>query len=138
MSFLTERVFRAALPLSRGVAVTAPRAFSTSLALRKTPTESVKDGLKTVDRAVTDHVVLPGLEAAATVGSKVKEGAEKVTKGNKGKAKGKAKAKAEELKGQAQGKAEKVKGQTKGAAAEVAGKAKGAAEEVKSRVDESL
>lgn len=64
MSFLTERIFRAALPLSRRVAVQAPRSFSTSRAWRKTPTESVKDGLKTVDRAVTDNVVIPGIDAA--------------------------------------------------------------------------
>ncbi|KAG5981390.1 hypothetical protein E4U55_002977, partial [Claviceps digitariae] len=64
MSFLTERMVRAALPLGRSMAVRAPRVFSTSPALRKTPTESVKDGLKSVDRAVTDNVVLPGLDAA--------------------------------------------------------------------------
>lgn len=34
--------------------------------MRKNPTETVKDGLKTVDRTVTDNVVLPGLEAAGT------------------------------------------------------------------------
>lgn len=67
MSFLTERIFRAALPLSRRVAVQAPRSFSTSLAWRKTPTESVKDGLKTVDRAVTDNVVIPGIDAAGAL-----------------------------------------------------------------------
>lgn len=69
MSFLTERSLRSALPVARralAVRQTAlpRRAFSTSLRLRKSPADSVKDGLKTVDRAVTDNVVLPGLEAA--------------------------------------------------------------------------
>ncbi|KAG5998707.1 hypothetical protein E4U54_002132 [Claviceps lovelessii] len=137
MSFLTERVLRAALPLGRGLAVQAPRAFSTSPALRKTPTETVKDGMKSVDRAVTDNVVLPGLDAAVSAGTKVKETAESVTKGNKGKAeelKGQAQGKVEELKGQAQGKAAEVKGAVKGAAAETRGKAKGAAEEMKKKL----
>ncbi|KAG6010539.1 hypothetical protein E4U21_005890 [Claviceps maximensis] len=142
MSFLTERVLRTALPLSRGMIVQAPRAFSTSLALRKTPTESVKDGLKTVDRVVTDSVVLPSLDAAVSAGTKVKKGAEAVTKGNKGKVeelkgqaegkveeiKGQAEGKVEELKGKAQGKAKELKGRAKGVAAETRGKAKGAAE----------
>ncbi|KAK2595397.1 hypothetical protein QQS21_006871 [Conoideocrella luteorostrata] len=104
----------------------APRAFSTSFAMRKTPTESVKDGLKTADRTVTDNVVLPGLEAAASAGSKVKDAAETITKGNKGKA--------EQLKGQAQGKAEELKGKAKGAAAEAQGQAKGAAENLKTKL----
>ncbi|QPG93654.1 hypothetical protein C2857_001433 [Epichloe festucae Fl1] len=126
MSFLTERTVRAVLPMCRSIAVQAPRAFSTSPALRKNPVESVKDGLKTVDRAVTDNVVLPGLEAAASAGNKVKEGAETVTKGNKGKV--------DELKGQVQGEAEVLKGQAKGAAAAAQGKAKGAAENLKNKL----
>ncbi|KAG5930251.1 hypothetical protein E4U42_002461 [Claviceps africana] len=137
MSFLTERVVRAALPLSRGMVVQAPRVFSTSPSLRKTPTESVKEGLKSVDRAVTDNVVLPGLDAAASAGSKIKKGTEKITKGKKGKVeelKGEAQGKMEELKGEAQGKTEEVKGEVKGAAAETRGKAKGAAEEMKNKL----
>ncbi|KZZ92499.1 hypothetical protein AAL_06125 [Moelleriella libera RCEF 2490] len=131
MSFLTERSLRSALPVARralAVRQTAlpRRAFSTSLRLRKSPADSVKDGLKTVDRAVTDNVVLPGLEAAAAAGSKVKEGAETVAKGSKGDV--------DELKGQATGKAEELKGKAKGSAAELQGKAKGAAEEAKSKL----
>jgi hypothetical protein len=66
MSFLTERTMRVALPMCRTMLVQGPRAFGTSVAMRKSPTETVKDGLKTVDRTVTDNVVLPGLEAAGT------------------------------------------------------------------------
>lgn len=66
MSFLAERAVRSAVPMCRTIMVQAPRAFSTSVAMRKNPTETVKDGLKTVDRTVTDNVVLPGLEAAGT------------------------------------------------------------------------
>lgn len=60
MSFLTEITLRrmATVQLPRTMAATAPRAaFSTSVRQRKTATESVKDGLKTVDRAVSDKIV---------------------------------------------------------------------------------
>jgi len=103
-----------------------PRAFSTSVAMRKTPTESVKDGLKTVDRTVTDNIVLPGLEAAASAGSKIKQGADAVSHGTKGTA--------AEVQGKAEGKAEELKGKAKGAAAEAEGKAKKVAEDVKSQL----
>ena len=66
MSFLTERAIRSAAPLCRLAVPHAQRAFATSALLRKSPTESVKDGLKTVDRTVTDNVVLPGLETAGS------------------------------------------------------------------------
>ena len=53
MSFLASR---AALT-ARAVAVRAPRAFSTTVVMNKTATETVKDTLKTVDRAVSDKIV---------------------------------------------------------------------------------
>jgi hypothetical protein len=53
MSFLT----RAALRSTRVALAPAPRAFSTSFAAQKSATESVKDGVKTVDRAVSDKLV---------------------------------------------------------------------------------
>lgn len=52
MSFLTRTAIRS----SRSVTF-APRAFSTSLANRKTATEAVKDTVKTVDRKVSDKLV---------------------------------------------------------------------------------
>ncbi|KAK8922570.1 hypothetical protein H634G_00676 [Metarhizium anisopliae BRIP 53293] len=122
MSFLAERAVRSAVPMCRTIMVQAPRAFSTSVAMRKNPTETVKDGLKTVDRTVTDNVVLPGLEAAASAGSKIKQGAETVAQGTKGKA------------AEMEGKAEELKGKAKGAAAEAEGKAKGTVEKMKNQL----
>jgi hypothetical protein len=60
MSFLSEATFRrvATLQLPRTLASSAPRAaFSTSIQLNKTATETAKDALKTVDRAVSDKLV---------------------------------------------------------------------------------
>jgi hypothetical protein len=54
MSFLTTR---AAFTTRRALATTAPRAFSTTIVAKKTATETVKDTLKTVDRAVSDKIV---------------------------------------------------------------------------------
>ncbi|OAA45376.1 hypothetical protein NOR_03165 [Metarhizium rileyi] len=126
MSFLSERAVRSAAPMCRAMMVQGPRAFSTCLALKKSPTETVKDGLKTVDRTVTDNIVLPGLEAAASAGSKVKEGVDAVSHGSKGKA------------AQMEGKAEELKGKAKGAAAEAEGKAKGKAKGMAENIKKQL
>ncbi|KHN97157.1 uncharacterized protein MAM_04754 [Metarhizium album ARSEF 1941] len=116
MSLLAKRGLRYAAPMcSRATPAQGARAFGASVAARKSPTDTVKDGLKTVDRTVTDNVVLPGLEAATSAGSKIKEGAEAIAHGSKGKA-------------------AEVKGKAKGAAAEAEGKAKGAAENIKSQL----
>jgi hypothetical protein len=53
MSFLTKTALRT----SRAVSVQAPRQFSTSIAARKTISETAKDTLKTVDRKVSDKLV---------------------------------------------------------------------------------
>lgn len=54
MSFAVRRVALA----SRTAVSTVPRAsFTTGSILNKTPTESVKDGLKKVDRVVSDKLV---------------------------------------------------------------------------------
>lgn len=55
MSFLT----RTAPSLFRATRTTtfAPRAFSTSFVVRKSPTETVKAAAKTVDRAVANKLV---------------------------------------------------------------------------------
>ncbi|POR36960.1 Uncharacterized protein TPAR_02847 [Tolypocladium paradoxum] len=98
MSAVSGRFLRLAVPVSRTFTVQAPRAFTTSAVVRKSASETIKDGLKSVDRAVCDKIVIPGLDAAA----RVKEGAKKMTKGQ-------AAGKAEQLKGQAKGAAEQAK-----------------------------
>ncbi|KAF6810749.1 lea domain protein [Colletotrichum plurivorum] len=126
MSFLIESAGRriAALPrvVPRAVAV-APRQFTTATPAQKSATEAVKDGLKTVDRKVSDKLV-DGINIGSTVASKVKEASADVTEGN-------ATGKAQELRGEAKGKAQELKGDAKGKANELAGKAKGTADQVK-------
>ena len=67
MSFLIETVSRrmAVAPIYRVAVASAPRTFTTSIAARKSATETVKDGLKTVDRAVSDKIV-DGIDAGGT------------------------------------------------------------------------
>ena len=64
MSFLTEVAVRRLATVSRtSIVRTAPRAaFSSSIILQKTATETAKDALKTVDRAVSDKIV-DGIDA---------------------------------------------------------------------------
>ncbi|CAM1504071.1 Fc.00g016620.m01.CDS01 [Cosmosporella sp. VM-42] len=130
MSFLTENIFRqmARMPrvMPRVIAIQAPRRFTTYTALNKTATETVKDAAKTVDRKVSDKLV-DGINAAAAVGSKVKEGAHEVASGGTS-------GKAAELRGEAKGKASELKGEAKGAAEQAKGKVKGAADEVKAKL----
>lgn len=57
MSFLSEAAIRRVALVSRVASVQAPRQFSTSIAARKTMTESAKDTLKSVDRKVSDKLV---------------------------------------------------------------------------------
>jgi hypothetical protein len=64
MSFLTEMTVRRLANLSRTAArsstftSTAPRAaFSTTVQLQKNPVDATKDGLKKVDRVVSDKIV---------------------------------------------------------------------------------
>jgi len=122
MSFLTKTM-RPAASLPRVFLTQAPRPFTTSIALRRTPVDTAKSGLKTVDRAVADKLV-DGIDAAEAAGDKLKQ------------ATGAVAGKAEEVKGDAKGKAEEVKGQAMGKASEVKGQAKGKASEVKGKVNE--
>jgi len=108
MSFLLRT-----LPRQSARVAFAPRAFSTTIVQRKSPTEAVKDTVKTVDRAVSDKLV-DGIEVGQTAAQKAKEVA--------GMSKGEMKGKAEELKGEAKGKAAEISGQAKGKAEEVKGK----------------
>lgn len=62
MSFLTEITARRLAPfssaLSRTTLTTVPRAsFTTTVQLRKSPVDTTKDALKSVDRAVSDKLV---------------------------------------------------------------------------------
>lgn len=146
MSFLIETTVRRMatmpMPVTRVAAISASRTFTTSLAAHKSATETVKDGLKSVDRVVSDKIVdginvggqspppLPSVirhhqltPLLENVAHKAKEVGEEVI--------GKSSGKASELKGQASGQASELKGQAKGAAHEAAGKAKGTADQIK-------
>lgn len=57
MSFLTENIIRQATLIPRIIARQSPREFSTSLVFNRTATEAIKDGAKSVDRAVSDKLV---------------------------------------------------------------------------------
>ncbi|RCI12960.1 hypothetical protein L249_0034 [Ophiocordyceps polyrhachis-furcata BCC 54312] len=134
MSLVTHRFVRLAARRCMAVGVCPQRrSFVTTPAVFKSATEKVKDGLKSVDRAVSDNILIPAVDATA----KVKETAQSVTmdeakqkmkemtgqaKSKTEQAKGDAAAKAEELKGDAKAKTEHVKGQVKGAAANVQSK----------------
>jgi len=151
MSFLTRTIntSRTAVfvaPVSRIAAVRTSRTFTTSLAVQRTPTETVKEGLKHVDRAVSDKLV-DGINIATAASHKVKETAEDLSsRGVTGQVEGTAahaKGKAEGMKASATGKAEEIKGKAKGAAEQakgtaeqVKGKAKASAEEVQSNLFE--
>ena len=71
MSSITGIVSRRAAMVPRALvaaqvhAPVATRAFTTTPVTQKTPTESVKEGLKKVDRAVSDKIVT-GIDAAST------------------------------------------------------------------------
>ncbi|KAI1305032.1 hypothetical protein F5Y03DRAFT_162496 [Xylaria venustula] len=126
MLFLTETVIRRAGVASRFASVQIPRQFGTSMAARKTISESAKDTLKSVDRKVSDKIV-EGInissKAAETVTGKATEASYKATDSAEG-IRNKAKANSEELAGKAKGTAEEAKGTIKGAAKEAEGKAK--------------
>ncbi|CAG9941166.1 unnamed protein product [Clonostachys rosea f. rosea IK726] len=126
-SSLTRTVAQRALVLPRALVVPAQRTFTTSLANQKTATESVKDGLKKVDRVVSDNIAIPAVDAVAAARDIAKDGVDKISHSNPA-------AQAEELKGQAKGKANELGGRAKGAAKEAEGKAKGAAEEFKQKL----
>ncbi|KAI1609324.1 hypothetical protein EDD37DRAFT_653711 [Exophiala viscosa] len=90
----------------------SPRLFSTTLIQQKSPVDSAKDTLKSVDRAVSDAAV-SGIDKGVEIKDKVKAAAGVETSKAEGKASevaGEAKGKAAELKGQAKGKAEEIKG----------------------------
>merc|ERR1711964_645511 len=106
-SFLTWRTVTRA---TRAPATSfAPRAFPTTFVARKSVTESVKDGVKTVDRKVSD-VLVEGMSSSEMKG------------------------KANEVAGEAKGKANEVAGEAKGKANELAGEAKGKKEELKGKM----
>lgn len=67
-SFASRPLGRLVAPLAAPRSFAAPplsrAAFATSVARRKSATDSVKAGLKSVDRAVSDNILIPGLDAA--------------------------------------------------------------------------
>ena len=66
MSAIAAVTARRAAALPRAaIAFHAARPFTTTVIQQKNVTESVKDGLKSVDRAVSDKIVV-GLDAAGT------------------------------------------------------------------------
>ncbi|KAF8860629.1 hypothetical protein BDZ45DRAFT_672356 [Acephala macrosclerotiorum] len=109
MSFLLRTLPRQS---TRVVFSPVPRAFSTSIAQRKSATDTVKDTVKTVDRKVSDKLV-DGIELSQTAAQKAKAATGMSADEAKGKAaelSGEAKGKAHELAGEAKGKKEEIKG----------------------------
>ncbi|KAL2423314.1 hypothetical protein ABEF95_006223 [Exophiala dermatitidis] len=113
MSFLyqTTPILRTAV---RATALQqSTRLFSTAIVHQKSATEAVKDGLKKVDRVVSDAAVT-GIDKTIELKDKAAEVAGVET--------GKAQGKASEVAGEAKGKAAELSGEAKGKAAEVKGK----------------
>lgn len=65
MSFVTEVVARRLATVPRAMAASTPhsvtavssRTFTTSVSMQRNAAETVKDGLKTVDRTISDKLV---------------------------------------------------------------------------------
>ncbi|PNS17243.1 hypothetical protein CAC42_6926 [Sphaceloma murrayae] len=123
------------------------RPFSLSVRQQKSATETAKDTLKTVDRAISDNLV-KGIDKTAEAAEAAKANLNSTTGSAQGKASevaGQAKGKAQEMQGQAKsamdgnsgsakGKAEELKGEAKGKAEEIKGTVKGKVEEVKGKM----
>lgn len=145
MSFLVEATSRRVATASRfasrtNFASTASRAsFTTSLRLQKTTTESVKDTIKSADKAAANKVA-DGIDASGTWNpppQRIPKRPGLLTDNScllvveaKNKVKEAVSGKAPEIKGQAAGKAEELKGQAAGKAEELKGKAKGKVNEL--------
>ena len=71
MSYISQIATRRMALVARASMVQTPRQFSTSIAAQKSATEAVKDGLKTVDRKVSDKLV-DGINASSMLGSPLK------------------------------------------------------------------
>jgi len=114
MSFLSQTtpLFRVAVRSS--AARSSPRLFSTAFIQQKSATDTVKDGLKSVDRAVSD-IAVAGIDKGVEIKDKAAEVVGSTTAGD-------VKGKASEVAGEAKGKAAEVSGQTKGKMEEVKGK----------------
>ncbi|TVY17793.1 hypothetical protein LARI1_G004081 [Lachnellula arida] len=133
MSFLTRTTPVLRVGALR-VGFASTRAFSTTMAMKKSPVETAKDAAKTVDRKVSDKLV-DGIEigrneeeeeeeeeeTCANILVDVETAAEKA-KTAAGLASDKASGKTAEVKGEAKGKAAEIKGEAKGKAEEVKGK----------------
>ncbi|ROV94753.1 hypothetical protein VMCG_08837 [Cytospora schulzeri] len=131
MSSFAQLTARRVATVSRSAASstfsTVPRAsFTTTVQLQKNPIDTAKDGLKKVDRVVSDKLV-DGINIGTDVKDKVKEAGSDVTSG-------KTSGQAAELRGEAKGKASELKGDAK----EAAGEAKGKASELKGKAKEKV
>ncbi|EXJ84914.1 hypothetical protein A1O3_05589 [Capronia epimyces CBS 606.96] len=112
MSFLSRTTPLLRTTVRASALQQSSRLFSTAVVHQKSATEAVKDGLKKVDRAVSD-VAVAGIDKTAELKDKASEVAGVEIPKAKGKAaevSGEAKGKAAELSGEAKGKAEEVKG----------------------------
>jgi len=112
MSFLSKTTPLLRTTIRSSTLRSSPRLFSTSIVQQKSAADSVKDGLKSVDRAVSDVAVAgidKGVElkdkAASAIGTESKK-----AEGTASQVAGEAKGKAAEVSGQAKGKAEEIKG----------------------------
>lgn len=65
MSSMSQIATRRVAFAARASVIQAPRQFSTTIPAWKSTTETVKDGLKTVDRKVSDKLV-DGINASST------------------------------------------------------------------------
>ncbi|CAK7267629.1 hypothetical protein SEPCBS119000_002651 [Sporothrix epigloea] len=149
MPFVTELTFRRLASAAPRMIAGAPRATATStlqsrylsstVPRAKTVTETAKDTLKTVDRAVSDKLV-DGINVGSAMASKVKEVSQDIADGTAtatGKAqqmRNEAEAKGNELKHDAEVKGQDVKESAKDKASQAAEKTKQAADGVKSRM----
>ncbi|RVX67797.1 hypothetical protein B0A52_07725 [Exophiala mesophila] len=113
MSFLSRTTPIARTLARSSITQQSPRCFSVAAVHQKSATEAVKDGLKKVDRAVSD-VAVAGIDKGVEAKDKVA--------GAVGAESGKAEGTAQQLAGEAKGKAAELKGQAKGKAEEIKGK----------------
>jgi len=113
MSFLSRTTPALRTAVRSSTLRQSPRLFSISIIQQKSATDAVKDGLKKVDRAVSDAAV-----AGIDKGIEIKDKAAEVT----GKETGKAEGKASEVAGEAKGKAAELKGEAVGKKEEIKGK----------------
>lgn len=63
MSFLTKTIPRGLAATLPRASITPARTFTTSFPLQKILPDAVKDTLKKADRAVSDNIIIPAVDA---------------------------------------------------------------------------